>query len=349
MANKILKYGRDATGMTNSEDPMKGPLRNSETGNPSFKGIVRNMEVYHSRSDRTWYTIQMELTDYGLIGEEAINLTSNLEENALDALRKSLEERDTEEIINSNDCKEILNKGEKQPEVLLGLPRRGVTNVDKVALVVDKGTGYIALAFRQNGEWNYQQVYTNPLEGLRVLIDADMGIIGSATRGIHRGKINAIHKYTLNYLDITYLNDSESDWESAITDTNKSNYQYYQEDNVPLAKHIPTGLGVNTANGDRKTPTEVIKVITSILNINNLVDIEDFLLNNPGLEIKPKGTSTNITKECGGKTNKNMDKADSNESSVNESNDPPKNSNLSNSDTLSSRQVIPITGNPTNP
>lgn len=47
-------------------------------GNPKFKALVKNLEVYHARSDRTWYTIQLELTDFGLASKTPINLTNQL-------------------------------------------------------------------------------------------------------------------------------------------------------------------------------------------------------------------------------------------------------------------------------
>ncbi|HEY9700090.1 MAG TPA: hypothetical protein V6D10_22735 [Trichocoleus sp.] len=40
----------------------------SAIGNPKFKAVVKMMEVYHARSDRTWYTMQLEITDFGLAG-----------------------------------------------------------------------------------------------------------------------------------------------------------------------------------------------------------------------------------------------------------------------------------------
>lgn len=70
--------------------PRKGiesdPLRNIQTGNPKFKGYVRRMEVYHSRSDRTWYMIEMEVTDHALAGTKAINLTDNIDKQIQQAL-----------------------------------------------------------------------------------------------------------------------------------------------------------------------------------------------------------------------------------------------------------------------
>ncbi len=47
-------------------------------GNPKFKALVKNIEVYHARSDRTWYTLQLELTDFGLASKTPINLTNQL-------------------------------------------------------------------------------------------------------------------------------------------------------------------------------------------------------------------------------------------------------------------------------
>jgi hypothetical protein len=58
-------------------------LRNSQ-GNPEFKGLVKRLETYYARSDRTWYTLDIELTDYKLVSNNPINLlpdTSNTQQS----------------------------------------------------------------------------------------------------------------------------------------------------------------------------------------------------------------------------------------------------------------------------
>lgn len=68
------------------------PLRSKDTGNPKFKGFLRKMEVYASRSDRTWYQMEFEVTDHALAGTQAINLTNNL--NA--TIEAAMAERDAQ-------------------------------------------------------------------------------------------------------------------------------------------------------------------------------------------------------------------------------------------------------------
>jgi len=77
--NQFLQYGRDAVGY----------LRNDQ-GNPAFKGVVKNMRVFHARSDRTWYSMEIEVTDYGMAGGQALNLTKRIEDQAKKALEASL-------------------------------------------------------------------------------------------------------------------------------------------------------------------------------------------------------------------------------------------------------------------
>lgn len=58
-------------------------LRNSQ-GNPEFKGLVKRLDTYYARSDRTWYTLDIELTDYKLVSNNPINLlpdTSNTQQS----------------------------------------------------------------------------------------------------------------------------------------------------------------------------------------------------------------------------------------------------------------------------
>lgn len=77
--NQFLQYGRDAVGY----------LRNDQ-GNPAFKGVVKNMRVFHARSDRTWYSMEIEVTDYGMAGGQALNLTKRIEDQAKKALEATL-------------------------------------------------------------------------------------------------------------------------------------------------------------------------------------------------------------------------------------------------------------------
>lgn len=331
MANKFLKYGRDATGMNNSDDPMKGPLRNSETGNPSFKGIVRNMEVYHSRSDRTWYTIQMELTDYGLIGEEAINLTSNLEQNAMEALNESLNAREVKQKDKSvsKDCLDKLNEGNKQPRVLITLPTRGFTNLDKRALVVDNGTGLIYEAYKQNGEWNYKTAM-QPKEGLYALMHENTTFLLE-----NRPRSQAIGRYVKNYLKVSYVDTSKETVNKALKDTNKDNYITYHEDFAPYQRHKPTGLVVKLPDKLRAAD-EVVSFLSGSWNINPIPDLEDFLLNNRNLSIEIDSSKLSDGDPCD--SDFKSSKADTDKLTVNESDIVPQ----SRTPVLSNQLVRPI-------
>lgn len=52
----------------------------SGNGNPKFQAVIKSMEVYHAKSDRTWYTLQLEISDFGLASKTPINLTNKLNE-----------------------------------------------------------------------------------------------------------------------------------------------------------------------------------------------------------------------------------------------------------------------------
>lgn len=74
-----------------------GFLRDGTTGNPRFKGIIKRMDVYHARQDRTWYIMDIEITDSGLTKGECINLTNDIE--------KILEEKGINDIDSKDDIK----------------------------------------------------------------------------------------------------------------------------------------------------------------------------------------------------------------------------------------------------
>lgn len=65
-----INTNRAADGSTKKK--LRGALR-SEAGNPRFKGILRKMEIFHARHDRTWYTLEVEVTDTGLAVQECID------------------------------------------------------------------------------------------------------------------------------------------------------------------------------------------------------------------------------------------------------------------------------------
>ena len=52
----------------------------SKNGNPKFTGIVRSLEEFHATKERTWYTLIMDVTDFGMASKKPINLNNKLEE-----------------------------------------------------------------------------------------------------------------------------------------------------------------------------------------------------------------------------------------------------------------------------
>ena len=63
----------------------------SKNGNPKFTGIVRSLDEYHATKERTWYTLIMDVTDFGMASKKPINLNNKLEE----AIRNAQQEQET--------------------------------------------------------------------------------------------------------------------------------------------------------------------------------------------------------------------------------------------------------------
>lgn len=63
----------------------------SKTGNPKFTGVVRSLDVYHQTKERTWYTLVMDVTDFGMASKTPINLNNKLQE-AIETARQQLEQ-----------------------------------------------------------------------------------------------------------------------------------------------------------------------------------------------------------------------------------------------------------------
>jgi len=151
--NHFPKYARSALGM----------LRN-DNGNPAFKGIVRDLRVFQARSDRTWYMMDIEVSDYGMAGKEPINLTNDLEERtkvALDELQKIRKEENKQDIRNDSDeCGEAIIKA---ADIKIRLRSSSLGSKGDF-FVIDTKSGYSTYAIstkRGNLEYNGN----NPVNG----------------------------------------------------------------------------------------------------------------------------------------------------------------------------------------
>lgn len=98
----IGRYGQSTSAGNN------GFLR-SVNGNPAFTAIVQSINAYYVRYDRTWYIMELEITDAGLVSEECLNLT-NIIDNSIDTEAEAeLINIDTEEqSVTSTECLETI-------------------------------------------------------------------------------------------------------------------------------------------------------------------------------------------------------------------------------------------------
>ncbi len=135
----------------------------SANGNPKFKAVVKSMEVYHARSDRTWYTIQLEVTDFGLAGEKPINLTNALSSRIQDAqaakANEQLKAKDTE-----YDAMQEKLRNLKYKQSLL----------DNGNYLYEFNDGTAVLQYINNGAVDFRQVSGQELEDLQKRIQGEM-------------------------------------------------------------------------------------------------------------------------------------------------------------------------------
>jgi hypothetical protein len=97
--NKYEEWGWNSTSAKVQKDADWGPLRNGENGNPRFKGVIRGMEAYYARHDRTWYLMTLEVTDLGLSSDVPLNLIKELTEAAEAAAQDIKETEDTAKAL----------------------------------------------------------------------------------------------------------------------------------------------------------------------------------------------------------------------------------------------------------
>lgn len=84
-------YQKSTSNMYNEASPYaeETRLQNKVTANPRFTGVIRSIDLYHATKDRTWYTLIMEVSDFGLASLTPINLNNRLQE-AIDTAKAEL-------------------------------------------------------------------------------------------------------------------------------------------------------------------------------------------------------------------------------------------------------------------
>jgi len=103
-----------------------GPFRDSETGNPKFKALIKRMDMYYVRQDRVYFILDLLITNSGLIGEECINLTNVIEE--------ATETFDQERAFSVESCVTSIDRSQARAIHVGG--RRGDSKI-----IVDPATG----------------------------------------------------------------------------------------------------------------------------------------------------------------------------------------------------------------
>lgn len=76
-----INLARNNDVMQPQKSSFASNLRDATSGNPKFKCFLRRMEAFHAKSDRTWYTMELEVTDHGIASNEPVNLTNLIEES----------------------------------------------------------------------------------------------------------------------------------------------------------------------------------------------------------------------------------------------------------------------------
>ena len=117
-------------------------IRDYDTGNIKFKGHLRQIESYYAKASSTYYTIQLEISDFGLVGKNAVaydfllqnaktlpdSSTSSGGNEALggkEALVKFVEDNRSKEVHPSGEAKEdpgsVRNKIQKGEQIFVAV------------------------------------------------------------------------------------------------------------------------------------------------------------------------------------------------------------------------------------
>ena len=86
----------------------------STSGNPKFNGIVRSLDVYHATKERTWYTLVMDVTDFGMASKDPIDLNNELDE-AVKAAQAELDKIKGTQPQDTTEQDQAVVEGANQP------------------------------------------------------------------------------------------------------------------------------------------------------------------------------------------------------------------------------------------
>lgn len=143
------------------------------------------MEVYHARSDRTWYTIQLEMTDFGLAGDKPINLTHALDSQIKAAQAVKLNQALKGEVDEFRAMQHKLNTVKYEQSVL-----------DDGNYLYQFSDGTSVLQYINKGAVDFKQVSGTELEDLKGRIQGkisagDVLKLGAAGIGCGLGVLTA--------------------------------------------------------------------------------------------------------------------------------------------------------------
>lgn len=289
--NKFLQYGREALGI----------LRN-DSGNPSFKGIVKDLRVYHARTDRTWYMMDIEVTDYGMANNVPINLTNNLEastKKALEELAIKQKKEGTKSSINDTEAcgNAILKNGNN---VYFRISRT-VVDADGSYYVVDLNTGFGTFAIKKNGDYTYVAnekggSILDPKEALLYALDKWGEYLGG----------NWVNEFKEAFREGDYsknLNEllDKLIFTSSLEKPNYSNTPLQNITSLKKVRTLPTAVYIDTSTGwgiedevfNNPTVIEPRALLRHILNNRNVNRLEDVLafVNIPSIKVEGQSTS----------------------------------------------------------
>jgi hypothetical protein len=255
------------------------PLRDGKSGNPKFKGYVRRMEVYHARTDRTWYMIELEVTDHGLAGKKAINLTDDItqrvnEELALNPVQDTSGRAQCLMDTNNTWCKDI--------------GRLDTGAMRKFCYSRDTGEGFYAV-----GEKAEDKVFP-PIQTALILANLPRSIFS----GIARWTINDVWKYfNEGGVKVVAKGTKPTPSDISTSSTSQQGLANVESDYVVILNlwqnnlryYIhPSGYGViissttnivnlNFSNIQVVEPIEMINHILNVGNSGNIDDIKTYI------------------------------------------------------------------------
>lgn len=106
-------------GNETSNENLSFTKMRSPTGNPRFRGIIRQLNTFYTWQDRTWYVMEVEVSEHGLFGSKSLKINSKskpitYDNGASDPKSPNYDNKNDNAVYNNPDTVGVRSYGDKK-------------------------------------------------------------------------------------------------------------------------------------------------------------------------------------------------------------------------------------------